>query len=230
MSTSSLEEPDKPFRREESGEARMSELAQGQPDAGRSMPASIILQKLHDEAPADHFTLDWLMSNLHKQSFGLIMLVLAIVAVAPGVSVVGGLLLLIPAFQMIVGRSAPAFPRWIAARQLPTRRLGTVVQRAITTLGYLEKMVYPRWPTPPGTTRRVVGFIVMMLSARLILTPIPLSNILPALVIALISLAYAEEDGLILSICLLAGFVMIAIDLAIVWEIINGAKHSPFTI
>ena len=128
----------------------MSELAQGQPDAERSMPASMILQKLHDEAPADHFTLDWLMSNLHKQSFGLIMLVLAIVAVAPGVSLVGGLLLLIPAFQMIVGRSAPAFPRWIAARELPTRRLGTVVQRAITTLGYLEKMVYPRWPTPPA--------------------------------------------------------------------------------
>src|SRR6266481_2790555 len=228
MNTSSLEEHDKPFRREESGEARMSELAQGQPDAGRSMPASIILQTLHDEAPADHFTLDWLMSKLHKQSFGLIMLVLAIVAVAPGVSVVGGLLLLIPAFQMIIGRPAPTFPRWIAARQLPTRRLGTVVQRAITTLGYLEKMVYPRWPTPPGTTKRVVGFIVMMLSARLILTPIPLSNILPALVIALISLAYAEEDGLILSICLLAGSVMVAIDLAIVWQIISGAKHSFF--
>src|SRR5712672_684157 len=230
MNTSSLEEPDKLFRREESGEARMSELTQGQPDAGRSMPASIILQELHDEAPADHFTLDWLMSNLHKQSFGLIMLVLAIVAVAPGVSMVGGLLLLIPAFQMIVGRSAPAFPRWIAAHQLPTRRLGTLVQRAITTLGYLEKMVYPRWPTPPGTTRRVVGFTVMMLSARLILTPIPLSNILPALVIALISLAYAEEDGLVLSICLLAGFVVIAIDLAVVWEIVHGAKWIGFSI
>ena len=81
----------------------MSELAQGQPDAGISMPASIILQKLHDVAPADHFTLDWLMSNLHKQSFGLIMLVLAIVALVPGISLAGGLLLLIPAFQMIVG-------------------------------------------------------------------------------------------------------------------------------
>ncbi len=45
-----------------------------------------------------------------------------------------------------------------------------------------------------------------MLSARLILTPIPLSNILPALIIALISLAYTEEDGLVLSISLLVGF------------------------
>lgn len=208
----------------------MSELAQGQSGAAGPVPASIILQKLHDEAPADHFTLDWLMSNLHKQSFGLIMLVLAIVAVAPGVSVVGGLLLLIPAFQMIIGRSAPTFPRWIAVRQLPTRRLGPVVQRAIATLGYLERMVYPRWPTPPGTTRRVVGFTVMMLSARLLLTPIPLSNILPALLIALISLAYAEEDGLVLAIGLLVGLAVISLDVAIIWDMVHGAKRIRFSI
>src|SRR5260370_18562324 len=119
MNTSSLEDPDKPFRREESGEARMSELAQGQSDAGKSMPASIILQKLHDEAPADHFTLDWLMSNLHQQSFGLIMLLLAVVAVPPGVSVVGGLLLLIPRDHRLVVRSAPPFPACAPFLQWP---------------------------------------------------------------------------------------------------------------
>ncbi len=139
-------------------------------------------------------------------------------------------MLLIPAFQMIIGRPAPTFPRWIAARQLPTRRLGTVVQRAITTLGYLEKMVYPRWPTPPGTTRRVIGFTVMLLSARLILTPIPLSNILPALVIALISLAYAEEDGLVLAIGLLIGLAIIAVDVAVIWEMVQGAKRIKLSI
>jgi hypothetical protein len=69
----------------------------------------------------------------------------------------------------------------------------------------------------------VVGIAVVLLSARLILTPIPLSNILPAVVIALISLAYTEEDGLMLSICLLVGFVIIAIDLAVVWQIMSGA-------
>jgi hypothetical protein len=44
------------------------------------------LQKLHDEAPAGHVTLDWLMGNLHKQSFGLID-VLALVAAASGIFV-----------------------------------------------------------------------------------------------------------------------------------------------
>src|SRR5271166_3464086 len=153
----------------------MPELTQSRSDAGTFIPASAILQKLHDEAPAGHFTLDWLMGSLHKQSFGLILLVLAVVAVAPGISLVGGLLLLIPAFQMIAGRPAPSFPSWIAARPLPTRHLGAVVQRVIPMLKYLERAIYPRCPTPLLATKRVVGIAVMMLSARLILAPIPLS-------------------------------------------------------
>ena len=40
----------------------------------------------------------------------------------------------------------------------------------------------------------------MILNVTLVLTPIPLSNIVPALVIAVISLAYLEEDGLLLSL------------------------------
>ncbi len=88
----------------------MSELTQSRPYAGAFVPASVILQKLHDQAPAGHVTLDWLMSSLQKQSFGLITLVLAVVAAAPGISLIGGLLLLIPAVQMIAGRPAPTFP------------------------------------------------------------------------------------------------------------------------
>jgi hypothetical protein len=95
---------------------------------------------------------------------------------------------------------------------------------------FFDHTVYPRCPTPLEATKRVVGVAVMMLSARLILTPIPLSNILPALLIALIALAYAEEDGLVLSISLLAGFVVIAIDLATVWEIVHGAKRIRLSI
>ena len=75
----------------------MSELTQSRPYAGAFVPASVISQKLHDHAPAGHVTLDWLMSSLQKQSFGLITLVLAVVAAAPGISLIGGLLLLIPA-------------------------------------------------------------------------------------------------------------------------------------
>ena len=152
-------------------------------DAKAFVPTSVLLQRLHDEAPPDRFTLDWVMRSLHRRGFGLILLLLALVAIAPGVSIVAGLLLMFPAFQMIAGRPAPVFPRRIAVRPLPTRHL-----------------------------------------AALVITPIPLSNVVPAFVIALISLAYLEEDGILLSIALLAGIAVLAVALMAVLETIRGAE------
>ena len=98
----------------------------------------------------------------------------------------------------------PPFPRRIAARPFPTRHLAALVQRAVPVLRYLEKVIHPRWPTPLEATKRLVGAVVLTLNITVLFTPIPFSNVVPALVIALISLAYLEEDGLLLSIALLA--------------------------
>ena len=186
--------------------------------------ASSVLQRLHDEAPPDHFTLGWLIGRLHKRAFGIVMLLLAVVAIAPGVSVVAGLLLMVPAFQMAAGQPAPAFPRRIAGRPIPTHRLAALVQRAVPLLKYLERFVHPRWHTAPEATKRLVGAIVLILSATMVFSPIPLSNVVPALVIALIALAYLEEDGVLLSLGLLAAVIAEAIALAAVWEAVRGAE------
>jgi len=183
-----------------------------------------VLQRLHDEAPTDHFTLGWLMGSLPKRSFGIIMLLLAVVAIAPGVSIVAGLLLMIPGFQMIAGRPAPVFPRRIAVHPLPTRHLAALVQRAVPVLRYLEKAIHPRWPTPFEATKRLVGTVVVILNTTLVFTPLPLSNVIPALLIAMISLAYLEEDGLLLSIALLAAVIVVIIELVTVWGTVLGAK------
>ena len=188
------------------------------------VPTSVVLQRLHDAAPPGHFTLGWLMGSLRKRSFGIIMLLLAVVAIAPGVSIIAGLLLMIPAFQMIAGHPSPIFPRRIAAHPLPTRHLAALVQRAVPILKYLETMIHPRWPTPLEATKRLVGVVVVLLNGVLLCTPIPLSNIVPALVIALISLAYLEEDGVLLSIALLAAAIVLAIALVAAWEMALGAK------
>jgi hypothetical protein len=164
------------------------------------------------------------MGSLHMRSFGMIMLMLSVVAIAPGVSIVAGLLLMIPAWQMMSGRSAPVFPRRISNRPLPTRYFVALVQRAVPVLSYLEKIVHPRWSTPLETTKRLVGTVVFVLSITLVFAPIPLSNVVPALVIALISLAYLEEDGLLLSIALLAAVIVLAVALLAIWETVLGAK------
>jgi hypothetical protein len=108
---------------------------------------------------------------------------------------------MIPAFQMIAGKPAPVFLRGIAMRSLPTRHFAALVQRSVPVLRYLEKAVHPRWHTPIEVTKRLVGAVVVLLSATLVFIPIPLSNVVPALLIALISLAYLAvppEDTLAL--------------------------------
>ena len=101
-----------------------------------------------------------------------------------------------------------------AAAVAATAGLG---RRAIPMLRYLEKAVYPRWPATVEATKRVVGVIVLLLTAVLLLTPVPLSNVAPAMVIALIALAYIEEDGLLLSVALFAAIVLIGAAAAAVW-------------
>jgi hypothetical protein len=73
-------------------------------------------------------------------------------------------------------------------------------------------------------TKRLVGTVIVLLSATLVFIPIPLSNVIPALVIALVSLAYLEEDGFLLSIALLAAVIVLMVATAAVWETVAGAK------
>ena len=90
-------------------------------------------------------------------------------------------------------------------------------------LKYLEKVVHPRWPRAFEAAKRAVGVMVLLLTLVLLLTPVPLSNVAPAMVISLISLAYIEEDGLLLSVGFLAAIILIGLGSAAVWGTIIGA-------
>jgi hypothetical protein len=198
-------------------------MEQVQSDTKERTPSSRVLEDLLDQAPADTFTLGWLMSALHQRSFGIIMLLLGVLATAPIGSMVPALMLAAVAVQMIAGRYEPVFPNFITARRLPTRHLFRLGGRAIPLLRYLENAVHPRWPGAFEAAKRFVGVMVLLLAAAVLLTPVPLSNIPPAIVIALISLAYIEEDGLLLCVGFLAAIVLIGAASAAVWGTIVGA-------
>jgi Exopolysaccharide synthesis, ExoD len=92
----------KPFHRTEGLLLAESKLI---PETRVLAPASAVLQGLLNDAPADKFTLAWLLGHLHKRSFGFIILLLALAAMLPGISYVAGLLLAVPALEMIAGRA-----------------------------------------------------------------------------------------------------------------------------
>jgi hypothetical protein len=186
-------------------------------DTTKRGPSSRVLQEVVRQAPPEYVTIGWLTSTLHRHSFGIIMLSLGLLATAPVGSTVPGVILAIMAVQLIVGRAEPVFPHFIMTRRLPTKQLLRFGGRAIHVLKYLEKLVHPRWPRAFEAAKRAVGVMVLLLTLVLLLTPVPLSNVAPAMVISLISLAYVEEDGLLLSVGFLAGAILIGLGWAAVW-------------
>jgi hypothetical protein len=123
---------------------------------------------------------------------------------------------------MLLARSGPVFPRGIRGRRFEARRLAALLRYVIPALRWLERFVRPRWTTPTEGTKRVVGGIVLLLSAGL-LAPVPLSNVPPALAIMLIAFAYLEEDGVLLCGALVIAFVMVGVVLLTVWETMSAA-------
>jgi hypothetical protein len=107
---------------------------------------------------------------------------------------------------------------------LPTYYLFRLGRRAIPLLQYLEKAVYPRWPTAFEAGKPFVGIVVLLLTGVLLLTPVPLSNVVPAILVVLISLAYIQKDGLLLCVSFLAAVILISIASAAVWGTIFSAS------
>ncbi|MBX6741347.1 MAG: exopolysaccharide biosynthesis protein [Acetobacteraceae bacterium] len=186
-------------------------------------PTSAVLVQLLDEAPAAQVTLDWLMDRLGDRSFGIVLLLLALLGLLPGVAILAAVMLMVPATQMILARPGPVFPRRLGARRFEVRRLASLVHRATPVLRWLERFIRPRWATPFETTKRVVGGVVLLLAAVALLTPLPLSNVPPALAIMLIAFAYLEEDGVLLCAALAVALAMVAMAGMLAWEAMGAA-------
>jgi hypothetical protein len=201
-----------------------SETSSPRGSSDAELLASQVLEELLTSLPQDRFTLGWLSSHLHKRSFGIIVLVLALIAMVPGISYVAGLLLLAPAIEMIAGHVAPTFPRWVSTHSLSVSALKSTVQRLVPVLKHLEKAIRPRWRLSPGTMKRVVGVAILLLTVLLLVTPLPLIQIVPGIIIIILAVAYLEDDGLLLAVGLLATLAFTAASAGAVWGMIAGVK------
>lgn len=172
------------------------------------VPTSVLLDRLMLEAPPGTVSLGWLIDRLGPRSFGLVLLLLGLLAVLPGIATAAGVLLVIPASQMLRGHAAPVFPQRLARRGLPTRRLVALIRRAVPALRLMERVMRPRFPTPFQATKRLVGALMLLLGALMLATPLPLSNVPYGIAIILLAFAYLEEDGI--ALCIALGLAILA--------------------
>src|SRR3954447_23988426 len=110
------------------------------PHAAGSVHAatSRLLDQLLIGAAQDQVTLKWLVVGLGDRSFGIIIILLALLALLPGVSGFMGIVLAVPAYQMIRARPTPVFPKQLAARPFSTELLAKLLRRVVPILRWLE--------------------------------------------------------------------------------------------
>jgi hypothetical protein len=159
---------------------------------------SALLTRLIKEAPRDTVDLDWLLGHLQQRAFGFLLLILAIGILIPGLGIISSIAIAFPAVEMVLGRDRPMLPGFLTKRSFATERFTKWAERFLPFLRFVERISRPRWHTPAGATKRAVGFLVLLLAISGI-WPLPLINVLPAVTIALLAIAYIQEDGLLLA-------------------------------
>jgi hypothetical protein len=169
-----------------------------------------------DRAEGARVSIGWLMEQLGRRSFGLTLFVMAVIGFLPGASTFVGVLVAWPAVQMVLGHDVAVLPRLVARKQIGVDRLARVIRIVAPRLAWVERLVRPRWPTPFQTTKRLTGIVMLLLGLSMI-SPVPFSQVVPALVVMLLALAYLEEDGVALLIALIAALASLALTTATVW-------------
>jgi hypothetical protein len=153
------------------------------------------------------------------------------VTLLPGASTIVGLLVAWPAVQMVLGHDVAVLPRLIARRMVGVDRLARLIGIVTPRLAWIERLIRPRWPPPFETAKRLMGIVMLFLGLTMTL-PMPFGNVLPALAIMFLALAYLEEDGIAFLIAMIAAFASLAITAATVWgtvetiDWIDPARHG----
>ena len=160
------------------------------------------LSQIHDAIAADEarerVSVADLVRAMEGRALGALLLIFALpnaLPAIPGTSGILGLPLLYLAAQMMLGRP-PWLPKVVSGRSMPRADFAALVGRVNPWLEWADRFTAPRLQllVDPRVVQ-VVGGFCLILSMVLVL-PIPLGNMLPAIAICLIALGVLERDGL----------------------------------
>jgi len=164
--------------------------------------------------PKATISLGALSDLMEERAFGLLLLVLALPCCLPFVYILPQLVALpmvVLAAQMASGRRAPWLPETLRKRHLPVAALFDVVTRAKRYGGWLERFAHPRLPAFTGDrATRIIGALLIV-PCLSILVPLPLTNTVPGIGVALTAIGLIERDALFVVFGLLVALIWVAI-------------------
>ena len=184
-------------------------------EAGRSHDGALEkVDVLLRELPRDEngtISLGQLSDAMEERAIGLMLLILAIPCCLPFVYLLPQIVAVPMAVlvgQMALGRKAPWLPVGLRKRRLPVEGFRSVLARVRKWGGWLERLTHRRFAGLTNTfAARVVGALLFV-PCLSILTPLPLTNTVPGIGVAVASAGLIERDGL---------FVILGVFIALAW-------------
>ncbi len=132
----------------------------------------------------------------------------------PGISTLFGLTIAAIGWRMM--RGGPLWlPARLLARAVATRTVANLCDASVRLLRRFEHLIKPRLGVlcAPGWRHTLYAVVLVLAGLALSLPlPVPASNFLPALSIALLALGMLEQDGLLI----LLGYVVFAAAVALI--------------
>ncbi len=185
------------------------------------LTTSALLSETIEGLSGSHINVGELIQQFQRRSFGGVLLILALLAMVPGISVFAGAAMLVPAYQLMIGLPAPLFPRSVSTRSISVAALKRWGPKVIYWVAKLERLVKPRWPqlTSP-LARRIMGAMIMVLGL-IITIPFPFSNFPPSVAIVCFALGLLERDGVMTIIGSAISLVACAVGFVVFYVVID---------
>ncbi|MEM9706599.1 MAG: exopolysaccharide biosynthesis protein [Pseudomonadota bacterium] len=176
------------------------------------------LDQLETASDTGEGTLGDVLNTLDARAFGFLFLLLALPCCLPFVYLlpqIVALPMLALAAQLAGGSTHPWMPTKLAARSFKVSAFRKVLDRAERYLGWIERLARPRFSfLTEGLGLRLVGLLLLAPTAS-ILVPLPSTNTIPGIGVAVASVGLIERDGVLVVAGLLIGFLWIALLLTL---------------
>lgn len=164
-------------------------------------------------AERGEISLGELFDAMEERAYGLLLLLLALPCCLPFVYLlpqIVALPMLVLASQLALGRPSPWLPQSLRNRRFQVASLSAVIARAKPYLRIVEWFAFPRLAMLTSHLgSRIVGALLMVPTAS-ILVPLPLTNTMPGIGVAIASVGLIERDGLLVLGGLLVGLLWVA--------------------
>ena len=166
------------------------------------------LTEMATEAPEDGLSLREIMDRLDRSAFGALLIVLAMPVSIPflyGVPQIVSVPMIALAGQMVIGRKEPWLPAKLAQRRLSKSGLTQIAAGGRKWFGWVERLARPRLQfLASKPAERIIGLLLCVFCASILL-PLPLTNTVPGIAVAIVGFGLLARDGLVIIPGLLLG-------------------------